>query len=104
MNRMERNRQTVRPPSTGDIEETAALDGIELAESEAEDLSGIITALVMAAGEADRFDPPQIPTFPTSPRSGSTALSRRGPPSTPSSGCATWPARRRAPWPGGAWE
>ena len=66
MNRFERNRQTVRPPSTGDIEKTAALDGIELAESEAEDLSGIITALVMAAGEADRFDTPTLSTFPTS--------------------------------------
>ncbi len=66
MNRFERNRQTVRPPSTVDIEETAALDGIELADSEAEDLSGIITALVMAAGEADRFQPPAVSTFATS--------------------------------------
>ena len=66
MTRMERNRRTVRPPSIADIEETAAHDGIELARGEAEELSGIITALVMAAGEADRFDPPEVPTFQTS--------------------------------------
>ena len=65
MTRMERNRRTVRPPSTADIAETAALDGIELAQGEAEDLSGIITALVLAAGDADRFDTPQISTFKT---------------------------------------
>ena len=64
MTRMERNRRTVRPPSTADIEETAAYDGIELARGEAEELSGIITALVLAA-DADRFDPPTLPTFQT---------------------------------------
>jgi len=66
MTRMERNRRTVRPPSAGDIEETAAHDGIELAGGEAEELSGIVTALVMAAGDADRFNPPEVPTFQTS--------------------------------------
>ena len=70
MTRMERNRRTVRPPSIADIEETAAYDGIELARGEAEELAGIITALVMAAGDADRFDPPAIPTFETSRDSG----------------------------------
>ena len=70
MKRMERNRRTVRPPSSGDIEETAALDGIELAPSEAGELSGIITALVMAAADADRFDTPAIATFETSRDSG----------------------------------
>ena len=66
MNRIERNRLTVRPPSLIDIAETAALDGIELAQSEAEDLSGIITALVLGAGDADRFDQPALSTFATS--------------------------------------
>lgn len=66
MNRMERNRRTVRPPSIADIEETAAHDGIELAGGEAGELSGIVTALVMAAADADRFDQPDIPTFETS--------------------------------------
>ena len=66
MTRMERNRQTVRPPSLVDIAETAALDGIELAQSEAEELSGIITALVLAAADAYRFDQPALPTYGTS--------------------------------------
>ena len=66
MTRMERNRRTVRPPSIVDIEKTAAYDGIELAEGEARELSGIVTALVMAAADADRFDQPDIPTFQTS--------------------------------------
>ena len=70
MTRMERNRRTVRPPSIADIEKTADYDGIELAGGEAEELSGIITALVMAAGNADRFDPPEVPTFQTSRDSG----------------------------------
>lgn len=66
MTRMERNRRTVRPPSITDIEETAAYDGIELAQGEAKELSGIITALVQAAGAADGFDTPAITTFETS--------------------------------------
>jgi len=66
MNRMERNRRTVRSPSIVDIEETAAYDGIELAHGEAEELSGIVTALVLAAADADKFDPPTISTFETS--------------------------------------
>ena len=70
MNRRERNRRTVRPPSIADIEKTAAYDGIELAGGEAEQLEGIITALVMAAGDADRFDTPVIPTFEASRDSG----------------------------------
>lgn len=65
MTRMEPNRRTVRPPSAIDIAEAAALDGIELAQSETEELSGIITALVQAAAEADRFDTPAINTFET---------------------------------------
>lgn len=65
MNRMERNRRTVRPPSIADIAETAAYDGIELAGGEAEELYGIVTALVEAAADADRFEPPPIATFQT---------------------------------------